>query len=149
MGDCGSAAAIQCEASFWYPDVSSRLLCRGVVCTRELAAIKDGDSQNNVDGIIGNSDDFDVEKLFVGPTTAVTDDTTTPYDENSGAGTASLMVKNLDGLIKTMNDKLSTLGAASRQLDTQSTFVSKLSDVIEGGIGNLVDADLAKESAKL
>ena len=29
------------------------------------------------------------------------------------------------------------------------TFASKLSDTIESGIGNLVDADLAKESAKL
>ncbi|PZQ50913.1 MAG: flagellin, partial [Novosphingobium pentaromativorans] len=28
-------------------------------------------------------------------------------------------------------------------------FTSKLSDVVETGIGNLVDADLAKESAKL
>ena len=29
------------------------------------------------------------------------------------------------------------------------TFANKLSDTIETGIGNLVDADLAKESAKL
>ncbi|MCK5574949.1 MAG: flagellin, partial [Sphingomonadales bacterium] len=29
------------------------------------------------------------------------------------------------------------------------TFAGKLSDVIEVGIGNLVDADLAKESANL
>jgi flagellin len=28
-------------------------------------------------------------------------------------------------------------------------FVSKLQDVLESGIGNLVDADIAKESAKL
>ena len=32
---------------------------------------------------------------------------------------------------------------------TQSTFISKLSDSITAGIGNIVDADLAKESAKL
>ena len=44
---------------------------------------------------------------------------------------------------------LSTLGSASRQIDGQISFNSKLSDVIESGIGNLVDADLAKESAKL
>ena len=44
---------------------------------------------------------------------------------------------------------LSTLGSASRKIDAQSAFNSKLSDAIEGGIGNLVDADLAKESAKL
>ena len=32
---------------------------------------------------------------------------------------------------------------------SQLNFTSKLSDVVEAGIGNLVDADLAKESAKL
>jgi flagellin len=29
------------------------------------------------------------------------------------------------------------------------TFVSKLQNSLDGGIGNLVDADMAKESAKL
>jgi flagellin len=48
-----------------------------------------------------------------------------------------------------MKTLLSTLGSASRQIDGQLSFTSKLSDVIESGIGNLVDADLAKESAKL
>lgn len=44
---------------------------------------------------------------------------------------------------------LSTLGAGATRLDIQSDFVSSLSDVIEVGIGNLVDADLAKEAANL
>ena len=50
---------------------------------------------------------------------------------------------------KAMNTKLSELGAGSRKIDNQAAFTSKLSDAIEGGIGNLVDADLAKESARL
>ncbi|MBO9623748.1 MAG: flagellin [Sphingomonas sp.] len=66
-----------------------------------------------------------------------------------GATLAKTMVTKLESLQKTVNGNLSTLGAASRKIDGQSTFVSKLSDVIEAGIGNLVDADLAKESAKL
>jgi flagellin len=65
------------------------------------------------------------------------------------AADAKAMVDTLKTLSQTTNTKLSTLGAASRQIDTQSTFISKLSDSIEAGIGNLVDADLAKESAKL
>ncbi|WP_213982634.1 flagellin [Sphingomonas sp. dw_22] len=58
----------------------------------------------------------------------------------------------IDTLTETQNNlktSLSTLGAASRKIDAQSTFTSKLSDTIEAGIGNLVDADLAKESARL
>ena len=55
----------------------------------------------------------------------------------------------LDTLSDSLNDHLSTLGAASRQIEGQLEFNSSLTDVIETGIGNLVDADLAKESAKL
>jgi flagellin len=65
------------------------------------------------------------------------------------AATAKTMVTTLETQATAINGKLSTLGAASRKIDGQSTFVSKLSDVIEAGIGNLVDADLAKESARL
>jgi flagellin len=65
------------------------------------------------------------------------------------ATAATNMVGALDTLSKSINTKLSDLGSASRKIDAQSAFASKLSDAIEGGIGNLVDADLAKESAKL
>ena len=65
------------------------------------------------------------------------------------AATAKTMVGTLDTQAKAINGKLSTLGAAGRKIDGQQTFISKLSDVIDSGIGNLVDADLAKESAKL
>lgn len=67
----------------------------------------------------------------------------------SSAADAKTMVGTLDTLGKDINTKLSDLGSASRKIDAQSAFASKLSDAIEGGIGNLVDADLAKESAKL
>ena len=67
----------------------------------------------------------------------------------ASATAAATTVDNLDALSDALNDKLSTLGAASRQIDGQLSFTSNLSDVIETGIGNLVDADLAKESAKL
>ncbi|QIG79679.1 flagellin [Stakelama tenebrarum] len=62
---------------------------------------------------------------------------------------AQAMIDTLETTQENLNTSLSTLGAASRKIDAQSEFTSKLSDVIEGGIGNLVDADLAKESAKL
>ncbi len=44
---------------------------------------------------------------------------------------------------------LNGLGASSRALDNQLNFISKLSDATEVGIGDIVDADLAKESARL
>ncbi|MDT8758487.1 flagellin [Sphingomonas psychrotolerans] len=67
----------------------------------------------------------------------------------SSQANAQAMIDTLTTTQDNLKTSLSTLGAASRKIDAQSTFTSKLSDVIEGGIGNLVDADLAKESARL
>jgi len=62
---------------------------------------------------------------------------------------AQAMVDTITVTQSNLKTTLSALGAASRKIDAQATFTSKLSDTIEAGIGNLVDADLAKESAKL
>ncbi len=48
-----------------------------------------------------------------------------------------------------VNQALGDIGAQAKQIDAHNTFISKLSDVLETGVGNLVDADLAKESARL
>lgn len=65
------------------------------------------------------------------------------------AASAKTMVDTLATVATTVKTSLSTLGAASRKIDGQSSFVSKLSDVITSGISSLVDADLSKESASL
>ena len=51
--------------------------------------------------------------------------------------------------IDNLNSALARLGTGSKALEIHKTFVGKLSDTLEKGIGNLVDADLAKESARL
>jgi flagellin len=58
---------------------------------------------------------------------------------------ASQIGTSLDNL----NASLARLGTGSKSLEIHNTFISKLSDALEKGIGNLVDADLAKESARL
>ncbi len=55
----------------------------------------------------------------------------------------------IDTALATVNTALSTLGAQAKQIGTHNIFVSKLMDSLETGIGKLVDADLAKESARL
>ena len=67
----------------------------------------------------------------------------------TNAAAADTLKTDIDTFATAVKTSLKNLGSASRQLDGQLSFTSKLSDVIEGGIGNLVDADLAKESAKL
>lgn len=55
----------------------------------------------------------------------------------------------LTSSISNVNQALGDMGAQSKQVQAHNSFVSKLTDVLNTGIGNLVDADLAKESARL
>ncbi|MFN6982057.1 MAG: flagellin [Brevundimonas sp.] len=69
---------------------------------------------------------------------------------NTGSITAAnATTANVDAAIAATTSTLSTLGTQSKSLGRQITFVNKLQDALEAGVGNLVDADLAKESAKL
>lgn len=63
--------------------------------------------------------------------------------------TAAAMVTTVTTSISNVGAALAKLGTGSKALDAHLTFISKLQDALDVGVGNLVDADLAKESAKL
>ncbi len=65
------------------------------------------------------------------------------------AAAASAVVGAIESSISNVNDALSALGSGAKRIELQRSFVDKLSDSIEVGVGNLVDADLAKTSANL
>ena len=67
----------------------------------------------------------------------------------TSASAAKTMIGTIDTALQTATNKLASLGTSSTGLDTHLTFVGKLQDSLNAGVGNLVDADLAKESAKL
>ena len=75
--------------------------------------------------------------------------TFTAGSEFTTATQASNMVGTISTSLDNLNQALARMGTASKALEVHSEFVTKLSDSLEAGIGNLVDADLAKESAKL
>ena len=62
---------------------------------------------------------------------------------------AQSMIAVVQTSLQNVDNALATLGTASGALDTHLNFVSNLQDTLTTGIGNLVDADLAKESATL
>ncbi|MDP1619044.1 flagellin [Phenylobacterium sp.] len=62
---------------------------------------------------------------------------------------ASAMIATINTSIANVSAALSKLGTGSKALSSHLEFVGKLQDSIDAGVGNLVDADLAKESAKL
>ncbi|WP_262691434.1 flagellin [Kordiimonas aestuarii] len=65
------------------------------------------------------------------------------------ATAAGSVVTAIESSIANVNDALSALGSGAKRIELQRNFVDKLSDSIEVGVGNLVDADLAKTSANL
>ena len=59
------------------------------------------------------------------------------------------MITTVNTSITNTNAALARLGTKSKALDLHTAFIGKLQDSLDAGVGNLVDADLAKESAKL
>lgn len=62
---------------------------------------------------------------------------------------ATTVLGQLTASISQTNQALGNLGSQSRAIGNHADFVSKLTDQLTAGVGNLVDADLAKESARL
>jgi flagellin len=59
------------------------------------------------------------------------------------------MISAVDAMLSTLTDSAATLGSINSRIDMQNNFVSTLMDVIDKGIGRLVDADMNEESTKL
>ncbi len=55
----------------------------------------------------------------------------------------------IDDAIDTVSNQLAALGSVGKRIELQSNFTTQLKDILTAGIGNLVDADMAEESARL
>ncbi|MDO9418242.1 flagellin, partial [Pararhizobium sp.] len=70
--------------------------------------------------------------------------TTTTTDDNLEG-----MISAADAILQDMTDAASTLGATNMRIGMQETFAKNLGDVIDKGVGRLVDADMNEESTRL
>lgn len=84
------------------------------------------------------------EDLSLGGT-ILTVASTQAIDTQTNASTALTAV---NASLQNVNEALARFGTAAKKLEVHQNFISKLSDTLRGGIGNLVDADLAVESAR-
>ncbi|WP_122464702.1 MULTISPECIES: flagellin [Brevundimonas] len=99
---------------------------------------------SNVDG---DTLDIDAEEMAIGESgSAVTLASTSSIDTMTNASAA---LDDVTDSIANVSAALARLGTGSKSFGTHLTFVGKLQDTLEAGVGNLVDADLAKESARL
>ncbi len=62
---------------------------------------------------------------------------------------ASTMISTVEASLTNVDSALAQLSSGAKKFSIQATFVSNLSDTLTTGIGNLVDADMATESAML
>lgn len=65
---------------------------------------------------------------------------------NSGADAALVTIEYM---IQNAIDSASSFGSAQGRIETQSEFISNLTDSLKSGIGTLVDADMEEASARL
>jgi flagellin len=82
--------------------------------------------------------DFEANLDLVTNLTAITDTIT-----------AATALGEIETFIQTAVTGAASLGAAASRIDSQSEFVSKLTDSLTSGVGALVDADLEAASARL
>jgi flagellin len=93
----------------------------------------------------GNIITVDGANISLGGT--ITTVTATSNVATAAAATTSLGLVN--DSITNLGTQLAKWGSGAKRVESHKQFVSKLQDSLTAGVGALVDADLAKESAKL
>ena len=71
---------------------------------------------------------------------------TSGLDLSASAATA---LTQIDAAINSVTSSLASLGSSAKRIEVQTDFTTQLVDILKEGVGNLVDADLAEESASL
>ncbi|MBB5533875.1 flagellin [Rhizobium giardinii] len=59
------------------------------------------------------------------------------------------MISAVDAMLTSLTDAAATLGATNTRISMQDEFMADLMDVIDKGVGRLVDADMNEESTRL
>jgi flagellin len=86
---------------------------------------------------------LDANSTLMGTGSEIFIDNTTSSDDLAG------MLKAVEAMLQELTDSAATLGAITSRIDMQDEFVSTLMDVIDKGVGRLVDADMNEESTRL
>lgn len=105
--------------------------------TNGIAVLADAEAKNSI--TVG-AEDLSISGSII--TLATTANLLTIADASTNLGLINESLANV-------NSSLARIGSASKKLGTHNIFLQKLQDSLQAGVGNMVDADLAKESAKM
>lgn len=117
--------------------IGGRNLLDGTTATLTVNASTDGSSTIVIDGY----------NLTSASTTVLTFDWD-GSDLGTAAGAATELA-DIDTSIDNLTSALAALGAGSKSLGLQGKLLTRVADALEISIGNLTDADLARESSRL
>ena len=70
-------------------------------------------------------------------------------DSAADLTTLENMISDVDEALGEITDSATLLGSVKKRVDLQKDFVSALTDAIDRGVGQLVDADMNEESTRL
>ncbi|KZM48025.1 flagellin [Labrenzia sp. OB1] len=105
------------------------------------------------DTAAGTSGILDQDRGFGGLTNVTGSGGIADFDLSAvtDADTASIdaLVDGIDAALGEITDSATLLGSIKSRVDLQKDFVSALRDAIDRGVGQLVDADMNKESTRL
>lgn len=90
-----------------------------------------------------------LDKAQANGNAVATIDISTLTDSAADLTTLEGMVTDVDDALGEITDAATQLGAAKSRVDLQSEFISALTDALDRGIGQLVDADMNEESTRL
>lgn len=85
------------------------------------------------------------QRLSLGSTNVTVQTTTTI----GTIANASAALSRVNTTISNVALALSRIGTGSRALANHTIFVNKLQDAVDAGVGNIIDADMAKEASRL
>jgi flagellin len=97
------------------------------------------DGSRNTAGALSSTGTFALSTLNIAALT----------DSTADVNTLNSYIAAADAAVTSMTSSASTLGAVKSRIDIQKDFVTALTDAIERGVGQLVDADMNEESTML
>ncbi|MGF6175420.1 flagellin [Ensifer sp. 4252] len=95
-----------------------------------------------------------VHKVEAGTSPSLPSDDTTTFDflgidVTAGVASPDAYIASIEDMLSRSTDAAATLGSLQSRVSLQSDFAQNLMDVIDKGVGRLVDADMNEESTRL
>ncbi|MDR6266759.1 MULTISPECIES: flagellin [Rhodobacterales] len=130
----------------------------GVLTSATNAGATVGDDRNVVTGISRAGGTYATTDIVVGTydmasLVANFSALATGFEANAIAATGEAFLAgalaSTEGVVNNVNDIATKLGQSEKSVENQQSFLNKLTDNIDSGVGSMIDADMEEEAARL